>query len=270
MHVLINYADRYYRKAQYWNTFSGRHIGKFDKIYSFSPDDIDEKFRSENKQILDCKRGNGLWLWKPYFIDKVIKTCADGDIVFYCDSGAVFLREPRAIYNALSEENSIYCSDISLLESCFTKPLCFDKMNCNSSFFKNSNQIIATYFVIYVCDKTRNFITEWLQYCKDFDLISPLGVNISNLKEDMGSNFVTHREDQSIFSLLCKREGIKPHKDFSQRSPKSYYSPFYAYKVPIHAETDNAKPILWLHKSAKLNLAYFIMYFARKIKNIFK
>lgn len=41
MKILINYADKQYEPARKWNTLTGKYIAKFDKVYEFSPHDID-------------------------------------------------------------------------------------------------------------------------------------------------------------------------------------------------------------------------------------
>lgn len=250
MKVLINYADNKYASAQWWNSFTGRHIAKFDTIYSFGPKDIEESYKSTYKDIFSFNRGNGLWLWKPYFIQKVINKMEYGDILFYCDSGALFIRNPKEIINQLSNENPLFVCDIPLIESCWTKPLCFMAMQCDTEEFKTSNQIIGTYFAIYVNDFTRGFVSEWLSYCEQYDLICPEGLAKGMAcNHNYGMTFVSHREDQSIFSLLCKKHQIKPHKDISQRGnhPESYKSDYYAFNVPFH-ENDTYKPFVFLHK----------------------
>lgn len=253
MRVLINYADAKYVSAQHWNTLSAKYIAKIDKIYSFHPEDIDLSFFNENEDILSQKRGNGLWLWKPYFINKIIHTLKDGDILFYCDSGSIFIRYPQVVYETLNSEQPLFICDIPLIESCWTKPLCFTEMDCNSSDIKYSNQIIGTYFAIYVNDFTRHFINEWLQLCCRYELISPEGIAKNEiLKKEYGYGFVSHREDQSIFSLLCKKYNISTHRDISHRKPISYKTEHYAYKEPLHPY-DTYKPIIFLHKQPNLS-----------------
>jgi len=39
-----------------------------DEYYNYGPNDIDNEFKKKNIEILSQKRGNGYWLWKPYFI----------------------------------------------------------------------------------------------------------------------------------------------------------------------------------------------------------
>lgn len=247
MKVLINYADSAYRKAQKWNSWTGKQIAGFDKVYAFSPTDIDKNYYERHKDILSEKRGNGLWLWKPYFINKVMSECNDGDIVFYADSGSFFLKRIDKLISSLRKDEKIWVSDCPLLESCFTKPVCFEKMECDEKI-RNSNQIQATYLMLICCDETRSFIREWLHYCENYELMSPEGG--LSLNEKRGTQFVAHREDQSILSLLCKKKGVKAHKDPSQRGkcPETFFSPNYSYQVPEHKE-DNYGTVLFLHKA---------------------
>ena len=83
MKILINYADKQYEPARKWNTLTGRYIARFDKVYEYTPNDIDQSFAKLHHDILSQKRGNGLWLWKPYFVNKALSDCSDGDIIFY-------------------------------------------------------------------------------------------------------------------------------------------------------------------------------------------
>lgn len=175
-----------------------------------------------------------MWLWKPYFVNKALSDCSDGDIIFYCDSGSFFIG--RGIIANLSEKQPLFVCDIPLLESCFTKPVCFEKMGLTEEKYKTSNQIIATYFCFLVTPATRKFMKEWLSLCCDFELLSPAGLGKFDVPTtDFGEAFVAHREDQSIFHYYAKTWNI-PHRDISQRGkhPETYKSPFYAYKIPIH------------------------------------
>lgn len=274
MNILINYADSAYASAQRWNTWSAKLIAKMDKVFAFHPEDIEPSFLQAHKETFAQKRGSGLWLWKPYFVHRVMQTLKDGDTIFYCDSGAFFIRTPKAVFDTLSDEQPLFVCDIPLIESCWTKPLCFTEMECNADKIKYSNQIIGTYFAIYVNSFTRLFVEEWLEYCCRYDLLSPDGLSKKATPErKYGTDFVSHREDQSIFSLLCKKYSIIPHKDISQRPPQSYFNAFYAYREPVHQE-DNYEPIVYLHKQRSLHIfllkrLYTILRFNR-LKSILK
>jgi hypothetical protein len=256
MKILINYADEKYKRTQKFNSWTGKHIGKLDKVFSFGPKDIDIDFYNDNKQILNEKRGNGLWLWKPYFILKVMEESQDGDIIFYSDSGAFFIRNIDHLIQTIDLEKKIWVSDIPLLEVCFTKPSCFQIMKCETNDFKLTNQIQATFFMAINCKETRNFVKKWLTLCCNNDLLS----SEEGKKEEnnSGKQFVSHREDQSILSLLCKKEEIKAHLDPTHRGkyPEWYKKEEYEYLEPIH--TDKYSPILFLHKTPDVNIPSII------------
>lgn len=271
MKVLINYANGAYRKAQRWNTWTAKYIGGFDKVYSFSEKDIDSEFLQHNSRILSYERGNGLWLWKPYFINKVLNECNDGDFVFYSDSGSFFIRKVDLILFSMKPDENIWVSDNPLLEKCFTKIECIKKMNCDDYIYKETNQIQATYLMVKCNENSRQFIREWLELCEDETLILPKdGTLINNRYVD---DFVSHREDQSILSLLCKKKGIIPHKDPSHRGnyPETFYNRYYAYRVPLHLD-DKYKPVIFLHKCPDVSFknCLSVMLFALKRKYVVK
>ncbi|MFE4041437.1 hypothetical protein [Priestia sp. YIM B13489] len=250
MKILINYADGKYKKTQSFNTWTGKHVARFDKVYSFGPENIDTEFYTKNKLILDIKRGNGLWLWKPYFILKVMQEANEGDVVFYCDSGAFFIRRIDSLISNIDKESDIWVSDVPLLEKNFTKYDCFRHMDCLEDIYKNTNQIQGTFFMAINSERSRSFVRKWLNYCQDKKVLCSGDVGqIENNKE-----LIAHREDQSILSLLCKKENIPAHLDPSQRGkyPKWYENKNYPYSPASHL--DSYKPILYLHKTPDVNI----------------
>ena len=252
MIAVLNYADEKYVDAQSMNSKSALKFGA-DKVFSFGPNDISQDFRKKYSQILSVERGNGLWLWKPYFVKKCLDKMNEGDILFYCDSGAFFFRNIKKFLKKVGEFN-IIAFDIPLIEEQFTKRLLFEKMNCNSNYYKKSNQIIATYFIMKKSKITIRFVDEWLNLCEQYDLISP-----SNQYNEI-NNFIAHREDQSIFSLLCKKYKIPIYNDISQRYyfPKSYkHEKNYVYLKPVH-KTKRVPVIIYLHKQKKLTFYVFL------------
>lgn len=257
MNVLVTYADEKYDNAKSKLIKSAKKFNVFDKIFSFGPQDIDSEFRTLNQDILKIKRGNGLWLWKPYFVYKVLEKLNDGDTLFYCDAGAFFLFNPKKILNRI---DNIYAVDIPLIEKQFTKNDVFDFMGSTEED-KNSNQIIATYFIIRKNDFTVNFVKEWLNLCCCKEIIEP-----SDMKREF-NYFISHREDQSIFSLLCKKYKIKPHRDISQRAilPYTYWARGYIFRKSRYL--DNRAIILYLHKMPIVNNKIIINHFLRQIRN---
>ena len=98
MKILLNYADGKYFEAQQKNCLSGMFSG-FNVVYKMSRNEIDASFLSRNEEILNQKRGAGYWLWKPYFINRILTELSESDVLFYSDSGSVFIRGARAGVN---------------------------------------------------------------------------------------------------------------------------------------------------------------------------
>ena len=72
MIIAINYADKNFVKAQKLNLETAIRWGA-DRTIAYTPDDIDKDFKQRNKNILSAKKGNGYYLWKPYFLNKAYK-----------------------------------------------------------------------------------------------------------------------------------------------------------------------------------------------------
>lgn len=242
--VLINFANERFQAVQELCTKTGRYVGHFSKVISYSPADIDPVFRDKYQEVLSVKRGAGLWLWKPYFIDKTLNQIEDGDYLFYCDSGAFFTRSVRNIIRSM--DSDIWVTELPLIEEQWTKPLCFEKMGLESPVYKESNQIQASFLCIRKSDYSMGFVREWLELCCNESLLFP------EEGEDQRSSkprFIAHREDQSLLSLLCKKEGLLPHKDPSQfgRYPEGYRQPKYLFRPNSHSG-DKYKTTIILHR----------------------
>ena len=68
----ISYSDNRYQTQLQLCKKSALEIGKVDYFYDYGPEGIDIYFKQKNIDILSRKRGNGFWLWKPYFILKTL------------------------------------------------------------------------------------------------------------------------------------------------------------------------------------------------------
>ena len=245
MKYLISYANNAYRDAQKLNSKTGRKY--FDKVIEYTENDIDKEFRSKHEDIFEEKRGNGLWLWKPYIIKKTLEKAETNDIVFYCDSGACFFRSPKAVFNIL-KNHDIWVTVLPLIEKQFTKKYTFEAMNCNSNKYMESSQISGSFLAIKKNKFTVEFVNEWLEYCCDKKILEPP----KDCNGEM-EGFCAHREDQSILSLLAKKYDIKPYSDPSQygRLPEKYIRS--SCKMNYYGKEDY-KPFILHHRTKEGNL----------------
>lgn len=198
----INYADRNYATAQHLNSWSAKHIVGVDKVYEYTPDDIDRNFYEKHKDILKSPRGGGYWLWKPYFINKTLELINNGDIITYCDSGAMYVKSVKKLIPYFEE----YKQDII-----FSSTPYYDRNWCKPKIFNSEKEHIeqvfpfqyeATWIIVKKSSQSAKIIQEWLDMCCEPE----------NLIDDQSYNFpcIEHRHDQALFSIVCKRYNLKP------------------------------------------------------------
>lgn len=213
MIYLINYANEPYAKMQKFQSYTAKHFGGVDKIIEFSDKDIieDKEFYKENEKILKIKKGNGLWLWKPYIIHKTLSSLSENDILIYSDVDTIFLDNIEPLISAmLKEDKYLMVFDSPNKEYQYTKyNLCID-MDLTSEFILNTRQRYASYNIWRKSDLTLNFLSQWLNYCSQYKLISD---DVTAYNDKYGNEFVRHLHDQSIFSLLTKKHAIQSLRD---------------------------------------------------------
>lgn len=214
MIIAINYANSKYRKAQVLNTKTAYTKGKVDKVIEYSPKDIDEDFRKKNKNVFQCERGDGYWIWKPYIILKTLKQADEGDYIFYADSGSYYINRVQELINTMEKEQvSIMSFELPFLEKEYTKREVLEAFNMwKNTKIMNSPQRLATFILIKCNSESKMFFEEFLCYaCKNNLITDYLRTDISQDKA-----FIENRHDQSIFSLLCKKWKLPVFRDPSE------------------------------------------------------
>ena len=68
--TLVCYSNHVYHNPKQKLINTARMCGEVDRVYSFSPWNIDKEFYQQNKYMLQQYRGAGFWLWKPYLFKK--------------------------------------------------------------------------------------------------------------------------------------------------------------------------------------------------------
>ena len=208
----INYANGRYLKAQEYCSESAKAAG-FDEVISYSIENIDNEFYEKNRHILEQPRGAGYWIWKPYFIKKTLDKMNDGELLVYSDSGSYYQESPQPLIDLIQKEKTgVLSFELKgLLEKVYTKRDTFVLMGLDNPKYSESSQREATYIWLIKNDFTVNLINEYLEYAQDDRIISDLPSQNENFPE-----FQDHRHDQSIWSLLCKKYDITPHRLISQ------------------------------------------------------
>jgi len=231
----ITYAEGYnklgisFKDLQEKSVRSATDLNLFDKIYCLDSKSIDPIFYEENKSILSQKKGGGFWLWKPYFINRLLEKINDGDYIFYADAFVFFIKDLKPLYQILdAKTKGILVFDVGHNEKIFTKKYVFEKLNCLDKKYTETNQVLASFFLLKKNDFTVNFFKEYLKYCKDEKLLTDIEIS------ENFSEFKAHRHDQSIFSLLLKKNNVEFFIDPSNWGNATRPSNYYYDQLLIH------------------------------------
>lgn len=175
-------------------------------------------------------RGYGYWIWKPYVVLKALSRLRDGDILFYCDVGCSLNVEGLKRFQEYVDEtrrspSGILGFHLPFPESHYTKYDTLDHLDFTSPSQTSSSQIMSGVFFVEKSRKTEFFFEEWLRLCV-CDNFHHVDDSPSNLPND--PQFVEHRHDQSIFSILMKQQQsltipdefyFEPHWDAHRHFP---------------------------------------------------
>jgi hypothetical protein len=166
-------------------------------------------------------RGCGYWIWKSFIIFEYLKKINEGDILIYADAGheiSKFASNRFDEYIALTEKHSLLAFEINETIEKWTKPELLEYFDLfNNHNILNNKQIQAGLIFIKKSIKSLFLINIWqnLSIIDNYILINDINSNkIFNLP-----NYVEHRHDQSIFTLILRSN------DFGLILPDEAYTP---------------------------------------------
>jgi hypothetical protein len=209
---LVSYATKNFEMVRQELNASARQFG-ISEVLSYSSEDLyNSEYYRRNRSILDETCGAGCWAWKPYFILQAIERLSEGDILFYCDAGSLFIDSPSPLIDICnSATHGIVLFDARpLTNRQFTKRDCFVRLNCDAPKYWNAHAAIATILVLRKCAAALSVMEEWLTHCYDRAAITD-DPNICGQKNLRG--FLQHRWDQSILSLLAAKHSLETFRN---------------------------------------------------------
>ncbi len=203
--VLVNYASPSFAPYQAINSLTGRQFG-FDRSLSYGPGDIDAEFSRRNAATLNMPGGAGCWLWKPYVVARVLNELNQGDVLFYADAAMHFVNPIDPVLRLLDRHGSdLLILGEGFVEAQYTKRDAFVLMDADHHRCVRTSQRFASAFVLRKSVWADEFVSRYLQCAEDARIITdgPNTCGLPNYPE-----FIAHRHDQSIFSLLTKLERV--------------------------------------------------------------
>jgi hypothetical protein len=212
--ALLTYATPEYLHQQRAVVSSARRAG-FTDSFAWDRSMLEQTdFYAEHRDVLDRNKGGGLWLWKPYLIDRELQRLAPGDFLIYSDCGypwrpLVIRKSLEPLLQWCATENGGVLPGVYVPKHGpnrkWTKHECFVATQCDSEFYWRQPQIQATFSVWQKCALAEGFAAEWLRWC-----VQPMALSDEKLLPAVREypDFVDHRYDQSILTNLALMRGI--------------------------------------------------------------
>ncbi len=198
-------ADKFARRTQFG----------FDQICAFDEYHLQQTdFYRQHTEILSALRGAGYWLWKPYYIAQTLQAAGPDDVIVYCDSAIEFIADVRPLIEICRESaGPMLFQTHNHLNIAWTKRDCLVGMQCDTQSFHTAQQVMGGLQFYRRCDANLEFVHTWLNFCRRSELLTddPNTCGLTNHPE-----FVAHRHDQSILSLLAHQRQLPVYRDPSQ------------------------------------------------------
>lgn len=205
LHVVTFATPTYVRVANDVLQSAKDTTKSFIETRIYSMDDVDEDFKTRNRDILSAWRGAGYWLWKPYIILKHLESLKDGETLVYIDSQYLSVAD-MVKFLPLGQELGCYirkAGEPHFKEAKYTKMDAYLLMNVTRD--PSVIQPWAGFIMIKKTNRTMTFMKEWLRYGQDpriiTDQLSTLAVEPAGFKEN--------RHDQTIYGLLLRKMEFK-------------------------------------------------------------
>lgn len=224
-HIFITYGDCGYEDAKARICEEAKATGEFDEIISYGRDDLSEVLLQSD--IINIKRGGGLWSWKPDIILTTMEKFQDGDAIVYCDAGCSLYpsKEWKEYWKKL-EHHDIIAQRIYQRTDHWTRKEILDFFKENGKKWPQCFQYQATP-VFKNTFFSRMFVQEWR------DLMVRHPEFAMDVAEDERSlqhkGFIENRHDQAIYSALIYKylaDTKTNNKIYTQWEHIEDYDPF--------------------------------------------
>jgi hypothetical protein len=204
--LLTNLSNGLYGESRLRLNASAERFG-IDGIRSWDWEDLKStEFYRDNSAILDLPTGMGYWLWKPYIILEALRNAAEGDIVVYCDSGLEIIAPLDPLLTICRNGNPIVLfGNGNFPNSMWTKRDCFILMNADGEEDWMAPQCDAAFCLFLKGEVSVSFVTEWLGWCRDARILTD---NANRCGRRNLPDFIEHRRDQSVLSLMARKYHI--------------------------------------------------------------
>lgn len=183
----------------------------FDGVRTLTERDLDTDFCRRHADLLKRGvRGFGYWIWKPQILRQCLANMSEGDELYYLDAGCHLNprgRERMLDYARELAANPLGLAAFQLGDDCSEKAFCKGDLLQRLGVLESADilergQLCATHIFCVKRAGLMQLIRKWSELADEVHLIDDSPSIYPDFPE-----FVEHRHDQSIFSLLGKLHG---------------------------------------------------------------
>ncbi|MCQ2974926.1 MAG: hypothetical protein MJ211_08955 [Bacteroidales bacterium] len=183
----------------------------FKEIFLYTENELPSCTKERCEEIIkttNSLRGYGYWIWKPLIILDSLSKIKDGDILFYSDAGSHLNCNGKSLFkkyikNAIKKDIWVGQLKDNFNENKYSKADTIEwfKPRLKDTSILFQGQIQSGNIILVKNSYTLDIIKIWndIMDIKNLHLYDDSPSIIPNHKD-----FVEHRHDQSIFSLLIK------------------------------------------------------------------
>lgn len=209
--VFCSFGDSRYQASREQLREQAEDLDCFDAICLYDETDLSDSFRQDFQAVLKPGvRGFGYWVWKPRIILDTLAKMEEGDVLLYTDMDCELNSRGKerlfAYWQEVRQNESGFL--VSQLDSerkeCFwTKGDLLDYFRLRGQEEMYTPQYQSGVIFIRKEAKTVVLVQQWLDvFYENFHLVDDTSSQSANEPD-----FVEHRHDQSILSLLLKQHG---------------------------------------------------------------
>lgn len=236
--VLVSFSSGVFEHSMHHLAKKARQIGWFTDIELWNPSRLrklcPKSLASDPTWVEAFPRGYGLWAWKPSIIQFTLQLYRERFphsqvVLFYLDAGCALNNAPERFFQyvnmALNTGGVVF--ELPYLNKDYCKKYTLETINQSLA---NAHQLVGGIIALNVhADASHRAINEWenwTQYSRGELLKDPSSEVIQH------PNFVVHRHDQAIWSLVARKYGFKVLQDETWHGPewKSNDYPIWAMR----------------------------------------
>lgn len=210
---LVSFADGAFVERGQGFIDEATNLGLFDTIRVYDFDSLETEWKNQHRDfVYKNKRGFGYWIWKPQCVLQRLEEIEENELLVYMDVG--FEINAQAAYRfkeyfqlTLEHENKMLSFSNTHTEYRWTKADLFECLGLSTcSKHALTTQLAAGFFVLQNTLENRLLIQKW----RDVAILSNYHYSNDELSHAVNhKQFVEHRHDASIFSLLRKLRGTE-------------------------------------------------------------